>query len=79
MYYHMPRHKLGDAKRRVIAIRLSPAVHDEARRLTPNLSRTVEGLLTGWIKREQRKARPDTLARPLAPPAACEIAAQRKV
>ena len=49
------RPKTGRPRKRVVAIRLSPELFDEAKRFNPNLSQAVEQALTAWIKRERRK------------------------
>ena len=62
------RPKTGRPVKRVVSIRLSPELFDEAKRINPNLSQAVELALMAWIKREQRKTKAG--AAPLAPPTA---------
>jgi hypothetical protein len=75
----MPRPRVEN-KKQVFAIRLTPEMAAEVRRLSPNMTAAVEEGLRLWLAREQRKAKakPAPLARHLALPTAREITARRK-
>jgi hypothetical protein len=67
--------------KQVTTIRIAPEMAAEVRLYADNFSMAVEQALTAWLARERRKAakaRPDPLARHLAPPTAREIAARTK-
>ena len=66
-------------RKQVFSIRLSSEMAVEVRRLSPNLTAAVEEGLRLWLARERRKAaKPDPLAKHLAPATAREIAARSK-
>ena len=72
----MPRGNPG----KLVALRLDPALVAAVKDSnTPNLTRAVEEGLRWWLAREKRKAaKPDPLAKRLAPPTARERAVRRR-
>jgi hypothetical protein len=65
--------------KRVVAVRLSPELFEAVQRLSPNVSQAVERALVAWVRSERRKAaKPDPLAKHLAPPTARERAVRGK-
>ena len=72
------RPKSGRPVKRVVAIRLSPELFEAVQRLSPNVSQAVERALVAWVRSERRKAaKPDPLAKHLAPPTARERTVRR--
>jgi hypothetical protein len=70
----MPR---GNPKRKVM-LRLDPAMIERVKDAGGgNFTRGVEQAIEAWLKRAERKARPDPLAKHLAPSIAREIAAHK--
>jgi hypothetical protein len=71
----MPR---GNPKRKVM-LRLDPSMIERVKEASGgNFTRAVEQAIEAWLKRTERKARTDPLAKHLAPPTAREIAARTK-
>jgi hypothetical protein len=74
----MPR---GRPKRPIL-FRLEPALVEEVKQFTDNVTGAVEEGLAWWLKRARRQAvaeaKPDLLAKHLAPPTARELAARRR-
>ena len=65
----------------MVALRLEPGLVEEVKRYTDDFTAVVETLLAAWVKRARRQAaaeaKPDLLAKHLAPPTARELAARR--
>ena len=70
----MPR---GNPKRKVM-LRLDPSMIERVKDASGgNFTRAVEQAIEAWLKRAERQAKADPLAKHLAPPTAREIAARK--
>ena len=71
----MPRQKMEN-KKQVVAVRLTPEMAAEVRRLSPdNFSEAIVTAIAEWLARQRRKAaKADPLAKHLAPPSPRERA-----